>query len=94
MLRNVIRIIEGHHLTSLLPKWRYSVMHTLMRVGDTPVVKYDLALWPLSLYSEDSEFYSLDLRACAVFYKKRFCSLVLVMLLSALLDSWSHMRGS
>ena len=48
MLCNVIRIIEGHHLTSLLPKWRYSVMHTLMQVGDTPVVKYDLALWPLS----------------------------------------------
>ena len=65
-----------------------------MQVGDTPVMKYALALWPLSLYSEDSEFYSLDLRACAVFYKKQFRSLVLVMLLSAPLDSWSHMRGS
>ena len=75
MLCSVIRIIEGHHLTSLLPKWRYSVMHTLMQVGDTPVVKYDLALWPLSLYSEDSDFYSLDLRACAVFYKSGFVAL-------------------
>ena len=68
--------------------------HTNMQVGDNPVMKYEPALWATTLYSEDSEFYSLDLRACTVVFENLILRLVFVMVLSALLDSWSHMRGS
>ena len=38
--------------------------HANMQVGDNPVMKYEPALWATTLYSKDSELYSLDLRAC------------------------------
>ena len=53
------------------------------------VMKYEPALWATALYSEDSEFYSLDLRACTVFFENLVLRLVFVMVLSAFLDSWS-----
>ena len=64
-------------------------MHT-----QTCRLEYEPALWATALYSEDSEFYSLDLRACTVVFENLVLRLVFVMVLSALLDSWSHMRGS
>ena len=59
-----------------------------MQVSDIPVQK-ELAVWAIVVY-----IYSLDLRACAVFFETLALILVFVMLLSALLDCWSHMRGS
>ena len=68
--------------------------HTNIQVGDNPVMKYEPALWATTLHSKDSEFYSLDLRACTVFFENLVLRLVFVVVLSALLDSWSQMRGS
>ena len=60
-----------------------------MQVSDIPVQKNELAVWAIVVY-----IYSLDLRACAVFFETLVLILVFVMVLSALLDCWSHMRGS
>ena len=80
---------------SLLMKWCclevyiFCHAHTNMQVSDIPVQKNELAVWAIVVY-----IYSLDLRACAVFFETLVLILVFVMLLSALLDCWSHMRGS